>query len=213
MNKPYRTRIKFCGLTRVQDLRMAADLAVDAVGLVFVPQSPRCVSIAQAMDFKAAMPPMLSSVALFMNQDVDTVQTVIYALRPSLLQFHGEESNEFCLQFGIPYLKAIPMASPQSAAAMLSAHPEAAGYILDGHRHGEAGGQGRGFDWQSMPRLERPWLLAGGLQPETVAEAISQCRPWGVDVASGIESAPGVKDPQRMQTFINEVRRADQRDI
>lgn len=212
---PFRTRIKFCGLTRPADAELAAALGVDALGFVFAARSRRRIAPADAAAMRGVLPPLVDAVALFMDNAADEVRRVIAEVRPSLLQFHGGEDGAFCSDFGLPYLKAVAMGAggdldPQ---ALRSAHPGAAGFLLDAHAPGQAGGTGETFDWDRVPDgLHRPFLLAGGLTPDNVFEAVRATRPWGVDVSGGIESAdggPGVKDAARMRRFVEEVRRAD----
>jgi phosphoribosylanthranilate isomerase len=203
------TRIKCCGMTRVEDALLAAQLGADAIGVVMTAHSKRQVSLAQAKAIVDAMPPFVTTVALCMDDDAGFVQEIIDTLRPSLLQFHGSESDEWCRQFGHPYLKAIAMGEGASALYQLRDHPHAAGLLLDGHGLGEAGGSGKVFDWALMPRdLKQPLILAGGLTSANVAEAVRVARPWAVDVSSGIESAPGIKDPAKLRDFIVAVRAA-----
>lgn len=203
------TRIKCCGMTRVEDALFAAELGADAIGVVLTARSKRRVSLAQARAIVEAMPPFVTTVALCMDDEANFVQEIIDTVRPSLLQFHGNESDEWCKQFGQPYLKAIAMGEGAAALYQLRDHPHAAGLLLDGHGLGEPGGTGKTFDWSLMPSdLKQPLILAGGLTSANVAEAIRMARPWAVDVASGIESAPGVKDPDKMRDFIAAVRGA-----
>lgn len=203
------TRIKCCGMTRVEDALLAAELGADAIGVVLTARSKRQVSLAQARAIVEAMPPFVTTVALCMDDEANFVQEIIDTVRPSLLQFHGNESDEWCKQFGQPYLKAIAMGEGAAALYQLRDHPHAAGLLLDGHGLGEAGGSGKSFDWSLMPRdLKQPLILAGGLTSANVAEAIRMARPWAVDVASGIESAPGIKDPGKMRDFVAAVRGA-----
>ncbi|MGN2249838.1 phosphoribosylanthranilate isomerase [Frateuria sp. GZRe14] len=203
-------RIKCCGMTRVEDAVLAAELGADAIGLIFTQRSRRQVAIGQARTIARALPPMVTTVALFMDEDAVFVDEVIAAVQPALLQFHGAERDDWCAQFGRPYLKAIAMGDGRDAMPRLRAYPGAAGLVLDGHGLGEAGGSGKAFDWSLMPRgLAQPLILAGGLHPGNVAEAIRIARPWGVDVSSGIESAPGTKDPARLAAFIAAARAAD----
>jgi phosphoribosylanthranilate isomerase len=201
------TRIKCCGMTRVEDALLAAQLGADAVGVVMTAHSKRQVSLAQAKAIVEAMPPFVTTVVLCMDDDAGFVQEIIDTVRPSLLQFHGSESDEWCKQFGHPYLKAIAMGEGASALYQLRDHPHAAGLLLDGHGLGEAGGSGKVFDWSLMPRdLKQPLILAGGLTPANVVEAIRIAKPWAVDVSSGIELAPGIKDPVKLRDFIAAVR-------
>ncbi|MGN6738613.1 phosphoribosylanthranilate isomerase [Dyella sp.] len=205
-----RTRIKCCGMTRVEDARLAAELGADAIGVVITTRSKRRVDLAQARAIVAAMPPFVTTVALLMDDSVETVRSVIEQVQPDLLQFHGAESDSWCAQFGRPYLKAVAMGEGAAALPHLREYPRALGLLLDGHGLGEPGGSGKAFDWSLMPAdLPQPLLLAGGLHAGNVGEAIRVARPWAVDVASGIEISPGVKDPQRMAGFIAAVRAAD----
>jgi phosphoribosylanthranilate isomerase len=204
-----RTRIKFCGITRMDDARVAAGLGVDAIGLVFTRRSRRFVEPAQARAIRHALPPFLAAVALFMDDEPAWIEHVVATVQPDLLQFHGAESAAFALQFGRPYLKALPMASGEAAAACAAAHPEAAALLLDSHAPGAAGGSGLAFDWSRVPPLARPLVLAGGLDASNVARAMALVRPFAVDVSSGIESAPGIKDEARMRAFVAAVRRQE----
>jgi phosphoribosylanthranilate isomerase len=208
---PGRTRIKFCGMTRPEDLALAAALGVDAVGLIFAPRSPRFLELPQARALRASLPPFVAPVALLMDADLTQVQAILHTVKPALLQFHGSEAPQDCGRWGVPYLKAVPMAIPEGATAYAARYPDAAGFVFDSHAAGEPGGSGRAFDWSALPRhLARPMLLAGGLTPDNVHDAVCAVRPWAVDVSSGIESAPGIKDPDKMRRFVDEVRRADQ---
>ena len=203
------TRIKCCGMTRVEDAQLAAQLGADAIGVVFTARSKRRVTIAQAQAIARAVPPFVSIVALFMDDDASLVQAVIDAVQPDLLQFHGAERDDWCAQFGHRYLKAIAMGEGEAALPRLREYPGAAGLLLDGHGLGESGGSGKAFDWSLMPKdLSQPLILAGGLTPANVAEAIRVATPWAVDVASGVESAPGIKDPRKLADFIAAVRAA-----
>lgn len=205
-----RTRVKFCGLTRAGDVRLACELGVDALGFVLAPGSPRRLAVTELSGLRAAVSPLVEVVALFMDPHASEVLDAVRRLRPTLLQFHGKEEDSFCRSFGLPFLKSLPMAGGGAEALQLSKrYPSALAFLLDGHGPGQAGGGGRSFDWSTTPRPGRPVFLAGGLAPGNVAEAIRIARPYAVDVSSGIESAPGRKDGERMQHFLDEVRRAD----
>lgn len=203
-----RVRIKFCGIRRGEDAARAAALGVDALGFVFTAKSPRMIDPAAAAAIVRSLPPMLTAVALFMDDDPAWIAQVVSMVRPQLLQFHGEESSQDCARYGLPYLKAVPMATVADVASYAARFPAAAGFLLDAHASGEAGGQGVRFDWTRELRLDRPLVLAGGLDPANVGEAIRQVRPYAVDVSSGIESAAGIKDGARMQAFVSAVRAA-----
>ncbi len=207
------TRIKLCGLTRPEDVRLAVELGVDYLGLVFAAGSPRRLPIAQACQLRALVPEEIAVVALVMDTPRQDIEAIIEVLRPDLLQFHGSEDDAFCNSFGIPFLKAVAMgAGAADVDSAASVFPSAYGLLLDGHGPGEAGGSGQRFDWTRMPGVTRRRLfLAGGLCADNVGLAIRTARPWGVDVSSGIEQAPGIKDVGKMRYFVEESRRADSR--
>lgn len=185
---------------------MAARLGVDAVGLVFYAKSPRHVSVAQAATLVVALPAFVTVTALFMDPSRAEVEQVLAQVRVELLQFHGSETAEFCGSFGRPYIKAVPMGSQADLADYARRYVDAAALLLDSHAAGQKGGTGVSFDWASLPNLQGPPLiLAGGLKPGNVAAAIRQVRPYGVDVSSGVESAPGVKDAVKLAAFVHEV--------
>ncbi|MEZ5464444.1 MAG: phosphoribosylanthranilate isomerase [Lysobacteraceae bacterium] len=207
-----RTRIKFCGMTRREDIDTAVKLGVDAIGLIIAARSPRRLTAERAAELVEGLPPLLSKILLCMDNDDAAVREAIDAAQPHWLQFHGSEPAATCERFGLPYLKAVPMDSLADDAALqayIAGHPGAAGFVLDSHAVGAAGGSGKTFDWSRRPAVSRPWLLAGGLDPDNVAEAIRTLRPFAVDVSSGVESAPGIKDSERMRRFVSEVRRSD----
>jgi phosphoribosylanthranilate isomerase len=205
------TRIKFCGLTRAEDVRLAVELGVDYVGLVFAPRSPRKLLLGQARMLRELVPEEIAVVALAMDNTAADVEAILENVRPDLLQFHGGEDDVFCAGFGVPFLRAIAMGGGMEDATLSAAgFPSASGYLLDGHARGEQGGSGLRFDWKRVPRgSDRPFFLAGGLSADNVGVAIRTARPWGVDVSSGIESSPGVKSADRMRQFVEEARRAD----
>ena len=204
-----RTRVKVCGITRAADARAAAEAGADAIGLVFYPPSPRYLSGERAVEIRDALPPFVQSVALFVNPDAPQVAQVIGRVKPALLQFHGEESPQFCAQFGVPYVKACRMKPGVDALEYLRPFSSAAAWLFDSHV-AEYGGVGESFDWSLVPvPSARPVILSGGLSRANVAEAVRRVRPWGVDVSSGVESAKGLKDAAKIAAFIAEVRNAD----
>jgi phosphoribosylanthranilate isomerase len=206
---PARTRVKFCGMTRAGDADAAVRLGADAIGLILVPGSPRFIDVPQAAIIRRRLPPFVQAVALFRNAAADLVRQAVTELRPDLLQFHGEESPEYCGSFGVPYLRAVPMKHGADLAQWERRFAGAAALLLDAHGAGERGGQGRAFDWGGI-RATRPFVLAGGLSAENVGQAVRIARPYAVDVSSGIEQAPGVKDAGKMRSFIEEVRKVDE---
>jgi phosphoribosylanthranilate isomerase len=208
-----RTRVKICGITRPLDARAAAEAGADAIGLVFYPPSPRFLSVERALEIRDALPPFVQTVALFVNPDAAQVAQVIGRVRPAMLQFHGEETPQFCGEFGLPYIKAGRVkggvSSSRDLLEYLRPFSRATAWLLDSHVE-EYGGVGERFDWSLAPAVrERPLVLSGGLAPGNVAEAIRRVQPWGVDVSSGVESAKGIKDTAKIAAFVAEVRNAN----
>jgi phosphoribosylanthranilate isomerase len=204
-----RTRVKICGITRPADGVAAAQAGADAIGFVFYPKSPRYLSAERAIEIRDALPPFVQTVALFVNADAAQVSQVLGRVKPALLQFHGDETPEFCGQFGVPYVKAARVRQGLDLLEYLRPFQGAAGWLLDSFVEAY-GGVGERFDWTLVPRkLERPLILSGGLERGNVAEAVRKLRPWGVDVSSGVESAKGIKDAAKIAAFIAEVRNAD----
>ena len=204
-----RVRVKFCGFTRRDDALAASALGVDAIGLVLTTRSKRFAGIANARDIRRALPPFVAVVTLFMDDEPAFIAEVIATVRPDLLQFHGSEEAPDCVRYGVPYLKAVAMGGGGGVdgRAVVAAHPRAAGFLFDGNAAGEQGGSGKRFDWSQLPAgLSSPVILAGGLTPENVGDAIRAAQPYAVDVSSGIESAPGVKDLEKMRRFVAAVR-------
>lgn len=199
-----RTRVKICGLTRVEDVHDACALGADAIGLVFYPPSPRAVTVEQARLLVQDVPPFVTVTALFVNPTVAEVQAVLTQIPAiSLLQFHGDESAAFCCQFGRAYIKAIPMRDDVDLAHQASVYHDALGLLVDTYKPGVPGGSGESFDWHRLPKLlGKPLILAGGLTPDNVAEAIKQVGPYAVDVSGGVEASKGVKDSQKVRAFI-----------
>ena len=204
-----RTRIKICGITRDEDLRATANAGADAFGLVFYPPSPRFLTLERARELSRAAPAFLTSVALFVNATAEEVKRVIEVVQPQVLQFHGEETPEFCRAFGVPYVKACRVRTGVDLLEYWRPFSDACGWLADAWVEGY-GGAGTGFDWSLVPAVRaKPLVLSGGLNPENVGEAIRRVKPWGVDVSSGVESAKGTKDAEKIAAFIAEVRNAD----
>jgi phosphoribosylanthranilate isomerase len=196
-------RVKICGITRESDAQAAADAGADAIGLVFHPASPRCVSLAVAASIVRSVGPFVTTVGLFVDAAPDRVREVLAYTGVHLLQLHGSETPDYCAQFGVPFIKALRMAPGLDPAAAAARYPAAAGLLFDAWDPVVAGGTGAGFDWSRLPVLgQQPLILAGGLTPANVAVAVRQVRPYAVDVSSGVEAAPGIKDPQLLRDFI-----------
>lgn len=204
-----RTHIKFCGITRAEDAQAAIDLGVDALGFVLVAQSPRAITPQRAYEIRRTLPSTIRAVALLRDPSEAQVRVALAELKPDLFQFHGHEDEAFCAQFGVPYLKAVSMAQPQGLAAHAKRYASAAALLLDSHGADGMGGTGHVFDWSLVQTVNKPLILAGGLTPQNVAAGIARVRPYAVDVSSGIESAPGVKNFEKMRDFVQAVRLAD----
>ena len=201
------TRIKICGITRVEDALAAAHSGADAIGLVFYERSPRHIDIAQAKVLAAALPPFVTVVGLFVAAEASFVREVSASVPLDLLQFHGDESPEFCAQFSTPYIKAIRVKAGVDLLQCASRYSGAKGLLLDAYVEGTPGGTGASFDWTLIPkRLSLPVILSGGLDAGNVAAAIRLVQPYAVDVSSGVEANKGIKDAAKISAFINEVK-------
>ncbi|MBI3222425.1 MAG: phosphoribosylanthranilate isomerase [Nitrosomonadales bacterium] len=210
------TRIKICGITRAEDGLAAARAGADAIGLVFYQRSPRHVGIAQAAQLAAVLPPFVTTVGLFVDADAAFVREVLSGVSLDVLQFHGDETPEYCGQFGKPYLKAIRVRPGVDLLQCASDFCGARGLLLDAYVEGVPGGTGARFDWGLIPEsLPLPVILSGGLDAQNVAAAVRQVRPYAVDVSSGVEAGQGIntlkgiKDAAKIAAFINEVKRID----
>ena len=204
------TRIKICGLTRREDLLAAVSAGADAIGLVFYAPSPRCVDLKTAADLARAVPPLVAVVGLFVNADAAQVRETLAAVPLHLLQFHGDEDEGYCRQFDRPYLKAARVRPGLDLVQYAAAFPSAQAMVLDACVDGYGGG-GKVFDWSLIPpgrTLGKPIVLSGGLDAGNVSEAIARVQPAAVDVSSGVEAAPGIKDADKIRAFIAAVRAA-----
>ena len=200
-------RVKICGMTRRADVQAAVQAGADALGFVFASRSKRALDVALAADLVTLTPAFVSRVGLFMDQDFESVARVIDQVPLSLLQFHGSEDADYCRQFGLPYIKAVSVASDQAVRAAVEAYSDAAALLLDSHSPGGVGGTGVTFDWAMIPAVSMPLVLAGGLTPANVRRAVEQVKPWAVDVSSGVEDSPGIKNEAKMREFIKEAKR------
>ena len=200
-----RTRVKICGITRSQDAEFAAEMGVDAIGLVFFEASPRAVTIAQAKKIVAILPPFVSVVALFVDAAASTVNDCLAALPIDMLQFHGDESQEYCAQFSRPYLKAIRMRDGIDLVAQAETYNDACALLLDSYQPGVQGGTGQTFDWSMIKKINKPIILAGGLTAENVGGAIKRVHPFAVDVSGGVEEDKGIKAHEKINAFMQEV--------
>lgn len=206
-----RVRTKICGLTRLEDAQAAIAAGADALGFVFFPDSPRFIAPARAQALVRRLPPFPARTGLFVNPDRRQVAAVLEQVPLDALQFHGDEAPDFCASFGRPYIKAVRMKEDVDLDAVRKQHAGAAALLLDSYAETVPGGSGQTFDWRRAPAgLSLPLILAGGLTPDNVRHAIAQAgsRPYAVDVSSGVERRPGLKDMAKMTAFINEATHA-----
>ncbi|MCX7185044.1 MAG: phosphoribosylanthranilate isomerase [Nitrosospira sp.] len=204
------TRIKICGITRIEDALAAAHLGTDAIGLVFWPQSARSITPARAREIVAALPPFISSVGVYVDPEAEWVEETAAVAGLNLLQFHGDESPEFCSQFSLPYIKAVRVRAGVDLLQYATRYSSARGLLLDSYVDGTPGGTGDAFNWSLIPqRMPLPLILSGGLHPGNVMAAIKQVQPWAVDVSSGVEVAKGIKDAEKIAAFMQGVRNSE----
>ncbi|MDC0661872.1 phosphoribosylanthranilate isomerase [Marinobacter sp. SS21] len=208
-----KTRIKICGISRVEDALAAAEAGADAIGLVFYDPSPRAVSTELARIIADSVPAFVSVVGLFVNPDPAYVRQVTDQVSLDLLQFHGDESAAFCSQFDRRWIKAVRVQREEDVVAAFDRYAEAAGILVDAYDPQLYGGTGKSFDWRMIPKQRPlPLILAGGLNSDNVARAVAEVHPWAVDVSGGVEVRKGEKDLSRITAFINEVHRVDKTD-
>ncbi|MHB2241641.1 phosphoribosylanthranilate isomerase [Pseudomonas monsensis] len=202
-------RSKICGITRIEDALAAVEAGADAIGFVFYAKSPRAVSVQQARAIIRALPPFVTTVGLFVNASRCELGEILDAVPLDLLQFHGDESAEACEEWRRPYIKALRVKAGDDIAAAVAAYPGASGVLLDTYVEGVPGGTGEAFDWSLIPPdLSKPLILAGGLTPENVADAVARVRPYAVDVSGGVEASKGIKDHAKIRAFIAAARKA-----
>jgi len=204
-----RTRVKICGITRVEDALCAIQYGADAIGLVFYTASPRCVSVSQAKAIVAALPPFISVIGLFVNASKSEVDAVLSQVRLDFLQFHGDETVKACEQYNLPYLKAIRVRQDTNLLQCCLEFNSAKALLLDTYSDAVYGGTGQVFDWGLIPKsLSKPFILAGGLTVANVAAAIKHTQPYAVDVSGGVEQSKGIKDAEKIAAFMHAVEQA-----
>ncbi len=210
MSASARTRIKICGITRVDDAHAAIAAGVDAIGLVFYPRSPRCLDTESARSIVDQLPPLVTVVGVFMDQPIEQVREMADQASLDILQLHGDETPEQCRRYGRPYIKGVRMRDDVDLTAIAHAYSDCRGLLLDTFKPGIEGGTGEPFSWKRIPaKLTKPVILAGGLNPANVGEAIETVRPFAVDVSSGVEKAKGVKDSREIERLVSAVWAAD----
>ena len=204
------TRIKICGITRIEDALTATRLGADAIGFIFWPKSARFISPAKAREIVDELPPFVSAVGVYVDPEEGWVEESSNIARLSLLQFHGDESPEFCDQFSLPYIKALRVREGVDLLQYEDWYSSARGLLLDTYTEGMPGGTGDTFNWDLIPQgLTVPLILSGGLHPGNVTMAIKKVQPWAVDVSSGVESAKGIKDAEKIADFMRGVRHSE----
>ena len=207
-----RTRAKICGLTRHEDVQAAVAAGADALGFVFYEKSPRHVSLQLASELMAKVPGFVSNVALVVNATENYVRDILRSCDVTLLQFHGDESGEECRKYNVPYIKAIRVQPGLDWQQIQDEYVDAKLLLLDAYVPNVPGGTGETFDWQLIPKLTMPWALAGGLTPDNVVQAIQAVAPYAVDISGGVEAAIGVKDKNKMNVFLQQIKVADTND-
>ncbi|MEP0202688.1 MAG: phosphoribosylanthranilate isomerase [Halioglobus sp.] len=205
------TRIKICGITRVEDALTAAQAGADAIGLVFYPSSPRAVSVEAAREIVANLPPFVAAVGLFVNETAPEIDRIYKRVGLDLLQLHGDETPQFCTSLGVPFLKALRVKPGDDVSQLMSSWCDARSILLDAFKQGVPGGTGEVFDWSQVPRSQAGRIvLAGGLTPDNVGSAIKATQVAAVDVSGGVESSPGLKSSEKIAAFVSAVRSVDQ---
>lgn len=197
------TRVKFCGLTHEEDIARAVKLGVDALGFVFYAPSSRSVAPDHAAMLTSSVPAFVTRVGLFVNEQPAIIQNIFERTRLNLIQYHGDETPEFCDAVGLPFIKAFRVRPGIDIQTEMERYPNASGFLLDAYVKGQPGGTGERFDWGMIPQSNVPIILAGGLSPDNAKDAIEQVAPWALDVSGGIETKPGRKDPDKMARFMN----------
>ena len=203
MNKPFRTRVKICGITSVDDALLAVEYGYDAIGLVFYAPSPRYVSAQKAAEIVAALPPFVSTVGLFVDANQDEIKSILAMVNLDCLQFHGDETPEQCRAYGLHYMKAIRVKPSTNLLQCEIDFYDAKALLLDTYVEGVVGGTGLAFDWNLIPHtLTKPIVLAGGLTPDNVVLAVKHAKLYAVDVSGGVEKSKGIKDAAKMAAFM-----------
>ena len=198
-----KVRVKICGITSPDQAAQIAAIGVDAIGLVFYPSSPRYVELERARAIAMAVGPLVTVVGLFVDATRSNVEDVVQKVPLNTLQFHGNETAAFCRSFNRPVIKAIRMRKGLDLSKLMDDYEAASGFLLDAYKPGQPGGTGETFEWSRVPkRLSKPVILAGGLSPENVSGAIALTQPYAVDVSSGVETAPGEKDLEKVASFL-----------
>ena len=201
-------RVKICGITSSEQALMAQQYGADALGLVIYEKSPRYVNVQQAAKIRASITGSTTAIALLVNPSVSLVEQVIAEVKPDYIQFHGDETAEFCQQFNFPFIRAVRMRDGLDIDAEVAAYNAEGGFLFDAWSDDLYGGTGHSFDWSRLPSTtDYKLILAGGLKPDNVADAVAKTNPYMVDVSGGVEASPGQKDPAKVKAFISQVKK------
>ena len=204
-NKANKVKIKVCGFTQAQNAQDASLLGIDAIGLVFYEKSPRYVDVERALEIVQALPPFVNRVGLFVNADSHFIDEVLCEVPLDTLQFHGDENPQACAQYAMPFIKALRVNEQTNIVQLAQDYQQASGLLLDAYNPNVYGGTGEQFDWSlANVDIDLPIILAGGLNPDTAAQAVEQVNPYALDVSSGVESAKGIKNLEKIQQFIQQ---------
>ena len=198
----FQTQIKVCGITRIEDAIYAAQCGVDAIGLIFYSPSPRNVDSEQAKIIRQNLPDTVACVAVVVDPDDELLYQIVEDVKPDFIQFHGNESPARCQQSGLPFLKAFRVRSAAMVEQAVGEYSSASAVLLDAYVPDKVGGTGQTFSWDLVPQLEMPIILAGGLDSTNIAQAIQTVNPVAVDVSTGVESSPGIKDNHAVRKFV-----------
>ncbi|HMU63134.1 MAG TPA: phosphoribosylanthranilate isomerase [Nitrosomonas sp.] len=205
-----RTRVKICGITRTEDALAAVSFGADAIGFVFWQQSARNILPQQARPITKTIPAFVTTVGVYVDPTVEWVHETATIANLGLLQFHGNESPEFCDQFALPYVKALRIKEDMDLLEYANRYQSAKGLLLDTYSANLPGGTGEVFDWTLIPaNLPLPIILSGGLTPDNVVHAIAKVKPWAVDVSSGVEASKGIKDINKISAFMQRVKNCE----
>lgn len=205
-----KTRVKICGITRTEDALLCDELNVDALGFNFVKASKRFIEPEAAKTISDQVPPFITRIGLFLDESPNLIEHALKVMPGMMPQFHGRETADECEQYGVPYVKVIGLGAGMPSLEILAAFKNASAFLFDSNVPGELGGTGHVFDWQKLDQnLGKPVILAGGLKPDNVIDAIEQVKPYAIDVSSGVEASPGIKDPDILRAFMANVRQAD----
>ncbi len=207
INSYTKTKIKICGITRLEDALLAADLGADALGFIFA-ESPRQVVPEIAREIISLLPPFVNSVGVFVDEEQESVREIAAYCKLDLVQLHGNESSGYCKALGLRALKAIRVKDEKSIDSMASYRGTVQGFLLDTYVKGLPGGTGKTFNWELAEQAKKygPVILSGGLTPDNICEAIEKVKPYGVDASSGVEASPGIKDPDKLKLLFSNAR-------